>query len=427
MDFIRNIFKTSLFKVTSLNSVSVLVRIAGGFLASKMTAEFLGPAGMALTGNLRNFLTFIDTFSTLGLQNGIIKYTAQHTDGQEKLYRTLATVFISLSVTIVLLGLALFIPSHFWSKWIFKSAEYAWVFKVLAFSLPWYAGNLVFMAVLNGMGKYRNVIAINIWGNIAGVLLSALLIWKLGVTGAFLGLILYPALMFFFSFYLLYRTFQGFPYLRWKYFDPSLLRGLFSYSTMGFISAILGTVVYISIRNNLIENFSEDQAGFYEGMNRISSFYLMFVSTLLTLYFLPGLSQAKSVAETRKVFYSYYTGIVPVFALGLFVIYLLREFIIHIVLSEKFLPMENLFIWQLLGDLFKVCSLILGYELLAKKATKAFIITEVLSFAVLYVSAHYLVAKYGSEGAIMAHTVTYFIYLLVLVLYFRRKLFAPLR
>lgn len=423
MEFFKNISRTSLFKVTSLNSVSVLVRIAGGLLASVMTARFLGPAGMALTGNLRNFLTSLDTFSILGFQNGIIKYTAQYNEDREKQYRALGTIFIAVLTAILFFSLVMFFPALLWSRWILKSEEYAWVFRVLALSLPWYTGNLIFMAVLNGLGKYKQVVGINIWGNIIGVLLSALLIWQLGVAGAFLGLILYPALMFFFSFYLLYRTFPHFPFLRWKYFDRKILRGLFSYSGMALISAILGPVIYMVIRNRLIETFGEDEAGFWEGMNRISSFYLLFVSTLLTLYFLPQLSQAKTAAETRSVFRSYYKGIVPVFALGLTMIYLLREFIIRTVLSEEFLPMQNLFIWQLLGDFLKVCSLILGYELLAKKQTKAFIATEVMSFATLYVSASHFASLHASEGAVMAHAFTYFAYLVVLIVYFRKKLF----
>lgn len=419
----KELYKGQLFKVTSLNSVSVLVRIAGGFLASKMTAEFIGPAGMGLLGNLRTFLTSLDTFSTLGFQNGIIKYTAENSADEEKLYRTLATVFISILFAILLISGVLLLLSDYWGRWVFKTGEYAWVFRVLAFSLPLYTGNLVFMSVLNGLGRYKKVIGITIWGNVTGVLLSALLIWKLGVAGAFLGLIVYPALMFLFSFYLLYRTFPRFPFLRWKYFDIELIKGLFSYSTMALVTAVCSSLVYISLRNKLISDFSEEEAGFWEGISRISSFYFLFVSTLLTLYFLPKLSQAKNTVETKGVFRSYYKGIIPVFAVGLIIVYLLRRFIISLVLSDEFLPMEHLFAWQLLGDFLKACSLILGYEILAKKATRVFIITEIMSFGVMYVSGDYLIGLYGSEGAVMAHVVTNSVHFLVLMVYSGKKLF----
>ena len=84
--------------------------------------------------------------------------------------------------------------------------------------------------------------------------------------------------------------------------------------------------------------------------------------------------------------------------------------------------MENLFAWQLMGDFFKACSLILGYQMIAKKMIRAFVVTEVFSFAVLYVSSIQLVQKIGAEGAVMAHAITYFVYFVTLAAYFAVKL-----
>jgi O-antigen/teichoic acid export membrane protein len=420
---IKQISNNQLFRITSLNSVSVLVRIAGGLLASKVIAHFIGPGGMAMVGNLRNFLTAADTFSTLGLQNGIIKYTAENEKDEQKLYGVLATVFFSLIGTILLLSLVLLALASYWSQWIFgEYGQYAWVFKVLAFALPWYGGNLVFMAVLNGLGNYKRVIMLNIWGNIAGVLVSALLIWKFATNGAFLGLILYPALLFFFSYYLLQRRFPRLEFMKRTYFDYSILKNMFGYSAMSFVTAILSPVIYLSIRSNLMENFSPDEAGFWEAINRISVFYMLFVTTLLTVYFLPKLSMATTNKETKSIFLSYYKGIVPVFLAGILAIYFLREFIVKLIFTPEFLPMTKLFVWQLLGDFFKVCSLILGYQFFARQLTKAFIVTEIISFIILYFSSILLIKQYGSEGAVMAHALTYGLYLLVLAGYFKVKM-----
>lgn len=412
-----------MFRISSLNSLSILVRIAGGLLASKMIAFFIGPAGMALTGNLRNFLTSVDVFTTLGLQNGIIKYTAENEQDPYKLYRVLATVFISILFAIGVCMLILFLPAPYWSKLIFNGyTGYAWVFRILAVALPLYTGNLIFVALLNGLGNYKQVIYLNISGNIIGVLSSSLLIWQMGLSGAFLGLILYPALLFFFSLYYLQKRFKPFTFFSLKYFDASVLRGLFSYSLMSVVTAVLGPFIYIFIRNTIAQTVDESEAGYWEALNRIASFYLMFASTLLTLYFLPKLSVAKSNSDTRLVFLSYFKSIVPLYAVGLLAVYVLRFFIVKLLFTDDFLPMANLFIWQLTGDFFKVCSLILGFEFFAKKMTKAFIVTEIFSFCVLYLSSKFLIAQYGSEGAVMAHAFTYLIYFLVLAIYFRNKI-----
>jgi PST family polysaccharide transporter len=85
--------------------------------------------------------------------------------------------------------------------------------------------------------------------------------------------------------------------------------------------------------------------------------------------------------------------------------------------------MTSLFLWQLIGDVLKVASLILGYQFFAKKLTVAFIFTELLSLSITYFSSIFLVSIYGLEGIVMAHTLTYFVYLIVLGVYFRKSLF----
>lgn len=399
-----------------------MVRIAGGLVASKIIALFLGPGGVAVIGNFRNFLTSLEVFSTLGFQHGIIKYVAENEKNEPALQKIIATVFISIILVVLGLSVLLFFLSGFLNQIIFGDGSYEWVFKVVAFSLPWYAGSFIFMAIINGLGKYKNVITINIWGNVIGVVLSAVLIWKLNLTGAFLGLIITPAVLFIFSFYLLQKQFPGFGFLKWENFEMPVLRGLLSYSFMSLVTALLTPVIYISIRNSITSVYGLDEAGYWENMNRLSVFYLMFITSMLSVYFLPKLSMAKSGAETQSIFRSYYKGILPLFVIGAFVVYFLREFIVRTLFSVEFLPMTDLFFWQLLGDFFKVCSLILGYEFLAKKNTKAFVITEVLSVSLLYISSRYLVESYGSKGAVIAQAVTFMVYFSILAAYFRKKL-----
>lgn len=423
MKIIKKISGNPLVRLSSLNSVSVLTRIAGGFLASKMLAT-LGPAGMALTGGLRNVLGFTDVFSTLGMQTGIVKYSAEYEENRKELSYVLSTVFVTVLVAVAFFGLVLFIPATFWSEWAFNgTARYAWVFRVLAAALPLYTGSIVLMSVLNGIGKYKRVIFINIFGNLIGVAMSAVLIWFFRIEGAFLGLIFSPVVVLFLAVYPLYKNLGGFSLIRFSYFRLSILKQLSAYSFMGIFTSILGIAVYINLRNHISETAGMEQSGYWEGINRISSFYLMFAVTLQSVYLLPMLSKAKTDGEVKKLWHSFYKIVVPVFAIGLLLMYLLRNIVIRITLSEAFLPMESLFVWQLLGDLFKVASQILAQELLARKLIKQYFITEIMSFSIFYFAGIYLVNRYAAEGAVMAHCLMYFIYLVYMVVYFRKKLF----
>lgn len=424
MNFYRKIIQTSLFKITSLNSLSVALKIGIGLITSKILAVFVGPSGMALVGNLRNFLTSLENISSLGFQNGIVKYTAENEKNKIEIQKIVSTVFISLLFVAFLLSGILFFTASYWNQKIFgNNIEYLIVFKVLALVLPTYGLSIFLIAVINGLGKFQKVIWINIIGNIIGLLTSIFLILQFKTSGALFAIVIAPALLFFATFYLVQREIQFLQIIKLDSFDIKILKNLSSYSLMALVSSVFGPFVFLAIRNHIIENLGMEQAGYWESMTRISGYYLLFVSTILSVYFLPKLSKAKNNSETKSIFWQYYKFILPVFVLGLSIIYFTRFFIVQLLFTKEFLPVTDLFFWQLLGDVFKVCSLILGFQFFAKKLTRAFIITELFSLSILYFISLYCIKIFQIEGVVMAYAFQNFIYLIVLSVYFRKSLF----
>lgn len=424
MKFTKEIFKTSLFKVTSLNSVSVILKIFTGLISSKVIALFLGAPGMALVGNMRNFFTSVETISTLGFQNGIVKYAAENQHDKTQLQKVISTVFISLIAASLFFGILLFAFSSYFNSQVFGSGDqYSFIFKILAIALPWYVINVFLIGLINGFGKFKAVIYINIVGNIIGLLVSVVLIIQYQILGALLSIVITPSLLFFISFYFVHKEFNLIKMIRIGAFDFKIVKNLSSYSLMAFVYGFIGPLVFIAIRNNVIDKLGLEQAGYWSAMERISSNYLLFISTLLTVYFLPKLVLATTKHETKKVFLSYYKSIFPLFVIGLLVVYFLRFYIVKLLFTEEFAPVENLFFWQLIGDVFKAASIILGYEFFAKKMTIAFIISELFSLSILYILSFFLIKIFQIEGIVMAHAATYFIYLLGLAFYFRKSLF----
>ncbi|OOV12338.1 hypothetical protein BXU10_24535 [Flavobacterium sp. LM4] len=76
------------------------------------------------------------------------------------------------------------------------------------------------------------------------------------------------------------------------------------------------------IRKNIIEVVGLEQAGFWETMTRISTYYMMFITTILSVYFFPKLSIAKNNKETQNIFRTFYKNILPLFVLAV-TVYLL--------------------------------------------------------------------------------------------------------
>lgn len=380
---------------------------------------------MALVGNMRNFFTSVETVSTLGFQNGIVKYAAESQEDEVALKKVISTIFISLLGTAILLAIVLFFFSGYWNDQVFGSEnQYDFVFKLLALALPWYVVNVFLISIINGFGRFKSVIYINIFGNIIGLIVSILLIFQFKVSGALASVALTPALLFLLSFYYINKEISLRKNISIQCFDFSLIKKLSSYSMMAVVYGCVGPLVYLAIRNNVIDKLGLEQAGYWSAMERISANYLLFVSTLLTVYFLPKLVLAKTNQETKKVFFSFYKTILPLFIIGLVAIYFLRFYIIDLLFTVAFLPVSKLFFWQLIGDILKVASIILGYEFFAKKMTLAFILTELMSLGILYFSTIYFVKAFEMEGIVMAYAFTYAIYLLVLIVFFRKILFV---
>ena len=157
-------------------------------------------------------------------------------------------------------------------------------------------------------------------------------------------------------------------------------------------------------------------------MIRLSAAYLMLVTTTLGVYYLPRLAELTHLDEIKKEVYLGYKFIFPLAVIGGLSVYLLRDWIIALLFSQAFMPMRDLFLWQMIGDSLKIGSWILAYLMLAKAMTKLFVTTEIL-FALSSVGLTYLCSKlFGFEGVSIAHLVNYALYWLVMSYFIFRTL-----
>lgn len=422
MSEIKKIMQQPLFKITSLNSVHILLKLVFGFITSKALAIFVGANGMAYVGNFRAFLNVVENFSLLGIQNAIVKYVAEYQHDKPKLKSVLATFGLFLLTSSIVISLVLIFGANYLSKEIFHHSEiYSFVFYVLAIVFPLYVFSTFCISVVNGFQEYKKVIYIQIISSSIALLFSVFLIYYYNTFGALISLVLAPVFVFFVSLFYLRNVISFSDVFSFQSFDFLVVKNLSEYVLMALVSGVIGSFVLLEIRTDVIEITGLKNAGIYEGLQRISSYYLLFISSIMAIYFYPKLAEQNS--NTKAIIINYLKTIIPVFAIGLALIYVLRNFIIQVLFSTEFETMESLFLWQLVGDLLKAVSLIFGTILIATKQTKAFIITEIISLFIMYYSTNWMLHAIGIDGIVIAHTFTYFMYLLVLVIYFRKLFF----
>ena len=415
-----------LIKVSSFNAIGVFVKMFTGFISLKVIAVFLGPEGLALIGNLRNVLTSIQSVGTLGLYNGVVKYIAEFKNNKEELTAMLSTTYLfCFAITLILSGWLYFDP-HFWNDLIFGNKyDYSFIFKTLAIALPFYTINTLCLAIINGYSKYKIYILINIVGSIIGLLITLLLVWEYRLEGAFLAIVINPAISLLITMVIIWKQMNFKKFILINKVSLKYIKRLSSYAVMALMSATILPAILIRIRNFIMNTQGIEEAGYWEAIQSISSQYMLFITTLLTIYLLPKLAEIKRSKDFKLEVVNFYKTILPVFILGFLTIYVLRNFIIRILFSEDFMAMEPLFLWQLFGDFFRIISLVIAYQFLAKRMFWQYVITEIISFCFLYFVSIYLVNHFGFIGASMAYFFNYVFYFLLLVLVFRKSFFGP--
>jgi PST family polysaccharide transporter len=414
-----------LFKVAHLNSATIATKIIAGILTSKAIAVFIGVEGMALIGNLRNFLSAIQSFAILGFYNGFVKTVAKCKDDVLGLSKTISTTYYLGFFSTILMSFLCYYNAEFINDFLFSdNYNYAYVIRVLALALPFYALNMFCFGIMNGFSNYKMLLIINIIGQILGLAVTLYLIYVDNIDGALVAAVIAPSLLFLITLVGIVNRRNLMPQIKISHVSLSVLKTFAPYAVMALVTAIALPFASIMIRNFIIEELGIKQAGYWEAMNRISDYYLMFITSIMTLYIIPRLSEIDSKKEFRKEVFSFYKSVMPIFGIGLLVIYLLRPFVVSLIFTEEFQPVEQLFLWQLLGDFIKVLAIVIAYQFLAKKMFAQFIIIEIFLVVMLYLTSVYLIEIFGLKGAVMGHFISYLMHFLIVLLVFSNSLFG---
>tara|TARA_R110002049_G_scaffold246194_5_gene420173 strand:- start:103 stop:699 length:597 start_codon:yes stop_codon:yes gene_type:complete len=187
---------------------------------------------------------------------------------------------------------------------------------------------------------------------------------------------------------------------------------------MSFISTFLLNYIELNIRTLVTDEININEAGYWTAITFISKNYMVFATGLFTLYVLPKFASIHNRQDFKSEVFNIYKTILPIFALGMLLVYMLRNYIIQFIYPE-FTGMEPLFKWQLLGDFIRLGALVLSHQFLAKRLVKSFVITEIISLGLFFVLSKVFIQYYGTEGIVIAHFVRYIIYFIIVVIVIR--------
>jgi len=415
--FIRSEFTVAL----STSSIATIVKMLAGLVISKIISIKIGPSGIALLGQFLNFSSLSSNLANASFGQGVTKYIADPDFADSKVLATsnIFTLFVSLTLSLII---SLF--ANFLSFLLFDSDRYQYVFYVFAVMLPFFAINSLLISAVNGYREFRLLAVLKITNSIAALIIGGFLCWFFVFDGALISLSINTSIVFFISVFILYNSGKLFKLLSFDYkkFDRAILLKLLGFTLMALTSSQMKPLVFLYLRNYIINHSNILNAGIWEATKGLSDYYMMVVTSALASYYLPKLSSLKTDLLLKKEILYGIRLIMPIFIVIGSVVYFFRNFIIITLFSEQFQSMNSLILPQLIGDFFMVFSLLIAYIMLAKAMFKYFMITQLVFAFSRIIFSTFLFDSFGVIGMIWANALNYFLYSVTLVLIFRRIL-----
>lgn len=419
-DFVKRAAKADIIRVFSLTSISTLVRMCTGLVSVKVVASIIGPVGVALVGQLNNFSTIALSLASGGISSGVTKYVAEYKSDDSMVKQYIATAFKIVTVCSLVVGLFLLLGCRFFSNLTMLTPQFWYVFATLGITIIFYGLNNLLVSIVNGYKQFNKYVKVNIVSSVFGVAYTVCFVLLWGIPGALISGVTFQSLMIVVSVLMLRK-------LKWLNkeffigkFKKTIASKYFKFSLMTLTSAMTVPVTQMLLRGYVMAEISEVEAGWWEAMNRISNMYLMVITSSFSVYYLPRLSEIHDRSELRREIFKSYKVIVPMLLVGFFLVYVLRFFIVRVLYTPEFMPMTRLFIWQMAGDFFKICSWLLAYLMVAKAMSKLFISTEII-FSIIYLVLGLVFVKInGIIGLTQGYLVNYILYTLAMLFAFRK-------
>lgn len=400
----------SLVKTSLLNGIAVAVKVASALVLNKILAIYVGPAGYAVIGQFQNAVSIIVNLAGGVVATGVTKVTAQHFDDEAKQHAVWQTAIRFSLVASVMAAIPLLLMGDSLAQWLLHRADMSSVFIWLALTLPAMAANNLLLAIVNGKKEVGIYVTANIIGSLISMMLVGLLAFNFGLYGTLVAFAINPAIVLLATAAIVARRDWFKAKFLWGQMNRPALRELSGFALMGLTSALTVPISYMFIRDHLATSLGLSAAGYWQASWKISEIYLMLVTTTLSVYYLPRLAEIRTAPELKTEIIKVYRFVMPVVAAGAITIYLLRDFIIKTLFTPDFLPMRELFPWQLAGDVIKIGSWILAYIMLGRAMVKLFVITEI-SFSISFVLLSWLLVDiFGLVGVAIAYAINYFLY-----------------
>lgn len=393
--------------MASLAVIQTAIGLTASYLNVKITSIYLGPAGIGLLGQLQYFMDMSLGILAGGVTVGITRLTAEDHDNVARRRLIVSSVARGLMVLGPVLSLILIVSSGWLAERLFHDAGHS--FALMLFGAVLTFG--LFGGLLTGLARaakdYKSTTYIQSGAAVTAVVLMAIFCPTYGIVGGLAAAAVSPLVpMLIATIAARGTTWFDFGMLRSGFSRNDLLR-VSHFVPMSATVAVVAPFTQLTIRNFLATHSGMEAVGLLHGVVRLSDLYLGIFTNVLLMYYLPRFSEIKSSTELRREITRCLALVVTGVAAASVMIYLLRDLMITVLFTRDFLPMRDLFAWQMTSNVLRIVFWVMGYALIAASSPYLYAGMEALAGGLWMVCAYWLVPLNGAEGAVQSGAVAY--------------------
>lgn len=400
--------------------IGTLSQVAKG----KLSAVLLGPAGVGLLSQLTNVWTLANTVSGLSFYNGIVqRIAAANADGEtDRLASQLSTSLIFLTTfSCLMVGVTTAFSGQISDLAFGDAGARGYLVAVILLSVPFAVTAQTYRGLLSGHRLVRPIVVAQVFSDVLGLLLFAVLIYSNQLLGAVIAFGALHVIKLFAQIHMVRKTMGvGFVLPSLAKFRWSEVRVNARYGMNGLVMSALGIGTVVIVSRWIIDDLGLADNGIFSVAWKVASLYLGAIYAAAGGYYLPSLAAAKDNAELAQQINQavvLYLFILPPMVIGLV---LGGDLLITLLFSQEFVTAALLLALMLPGDLLRVTSESVGLSFLGKRKLFAYTTAYVIWAAAFLLLARLFIGQFGLVGVALAYLLAHLFGLAVMLSLARR-------
>ncbi len=402
-----------IMKATSLFGGVQFFNIIISIIRSKVIAVLLGPAGMGIMGLLSSTINIIGSLTEFGLSVSAVKDIAEANSTRDRRrISIIITVFRRLVwITGTLGTLVVLVLAPWLSQLTFGNHNYTLAFIWISITLLFKQLSSGQLVILQGLRKLKHLAKASLSGSSLGLIVTLPLYYKWGVDGIVPGIIGTSIIALLGSWYFSRKVVvEPIKVTRTQTIVEG--KGMLQMGFMISLSGILTVGSSYIVRIFISRTGGIDQVGLYNAGFAIINTYVGLVFTAMGTDYYPRLSAVAHDNKLSKQTINQQAEIALLILAPILIVFLtFIKWVVILLYSRQFVPVNSMIYWAALGVFFKAASWSIAFIFLAKGAGKLFFWNELVSE--IYLLGFNLLGYHfwGLTGLGISFAISYFFYL----------------